>query len=55
LFKVSEINESVGFYLQKNMFLDRWRDGGMDGWFFGWRDVKAILRIAYGNQKLIFP
>jgi hypothetical protein len=23
----------------------------MDGWLGGWMEVKAIFRIAYGNQK----
>jgi hypothetical protein len=31
------------------MFLDEW----MDGWMDGWVEVKAVLRIAYSNQKLI--
>jgi hypothetical protein len=25
----------------------------MDGWVGGWMEVKAGLRIAYSNQKLI--
>jgi hypothetical protein len=29
------------------MFLDGW----MDGWVGGWMGVKAVLRIAYSNQK----
>jgi hypothetical protein len=29
------------------MFLDGW----MDGWMGGWVEVKAVLRIAYSNQK----
>jgi ABC-type uncharacterized transport system substrate-binding protein len=29
------------------MFLDGW----MDGWMGGWVGVKAVLRIAYSNQK----
>jgi hypothetical protein len=24
----------------------------MDGWMDGWVEVKAVLRIAYSNQKL---
>jgi hypothetical protein len=24
----------------------------MDGWMNGWMDVKAVLGIAYSNQKL---
>ena len=27
--------------------------GWMDGWVGGWMEVKAGLRIAYSNQKLI--
>jgi hypothetical protein len=27
--------------------------GWMDGWMDGWMEVKAVLRIAYSNQK--FP
>jgi hypothetical protein len=38
--------------LQKFMFLDGWMDGCMDGWMGGWVGVKAVLRIAYSNQKL---
>jgi hypothetical protein len=30
------------------MFLGGW----MDGWVGGWVGVKAVLRIAYSNQKL---
>jgi hypothetical protein len=30
------------------MFLDRW----VDGWVDEWMEVKAVLRIAYSNQKL---
>jgi hypothetical protein len=29
------------------MFLGEW----MGGWVDGWMDVKAVLRIAYSNQK----
>jgi hypothetical protein len=29
------------------MFLGGW----MDGWVGGWVGVKAVLRIAYSNQK----
>jgi hypothetical protein len=29
------------------MFLDGW----VDGWMGGWVEVKAVLRIAYSNQK----
>jgi hypothetical protein len=25
--------------------------GWMDGWMDGWMEVKAVLRIAYSNQK----
>jgi hypothetical protein len=28
-----------------------WMDGWMDGWVDGWVGVKAVLRIAYSNQK----
>ena len=31
------------------MLLDRWMDGG---WMDEWMEVKAVLRIAYSNQKL---
>jgi hypothetical protein len=31
------------------MFLDGW----VDGWVGGWMGVKAVLRIAYSNQKNI--
>jgi hypothetical protein len=27
--------------------------GWMGGWMDGWMGVKAVLRIAYSNQKLI--
>jgi beta-glucanase (GH16 family) len=40
------------------MFLDGWMGGWMDGWMDGWVDgrvgVKAVLRIAYSNQKSLF-
>ena len=26
-------------------------DGWMGGWMDGWMDVKAVIRIAYSNQK----
>jgi hypothetical protein len=26
-------------------------DGWMGGWVDGWMEVKAVLRIAYSNQK----
>jgi hypothetical protein len=29
-------------------------DGWMDGWMGGWVGVKAVLRIAYSDQKY-FP
>jgi hypothetical protein len=35
------------------MFLDGWVDGWMDGWVDRWVGVKAVLRIAYSNQKLV--
>jgi hypothetical protein len=28
-----------------------WMGGWMDGWMDGWMEVKAVLRIAYSNQK----
>jgi hypothetical protein len=28
-----------------------WMDGWMDGWVGGGMEVKAVLRIAYSNQK----
>jgi hypothetical protein len=28
-----------------------WVDGWMGGWVDGWMGVKAVLRIAYSNQK----
>jgi hypothetical protein len=39
------------------MFLDGWVGGWvggwMEGWMGGWVEVKAVLRIAYSNQKHI--
>ena len=29
--------------------------GWMDGWVDGWMEVKAVLRIAYSNQKEGLP
>jgi hypothetical protein len=29
-----------------------WVGGWMDGWVGGWVEVKAVLSIAYSNQKL---
>jgi hypothetical protein len=31
--------------------MDGWMDGWMGGWVDGWMGVKAVLRIAYSNQK----
>jgi hypothetical protein len=31
------------------MFLDGW----VGGWVGGWMGVKAVLRIAYSNQKFV--
>jgi hypothetical protein len=28
-----------------------WVGGWVDGWMDGWVGVKAVLRIAYSNQK----
>jgi hypothetical protein len=28
-------------------------DGWVDGWMDGWVGVKAVLRIAYSNHKMI--
>ena len=28
-------------------------DGWVDAWMGGWMDVRAELRIAYSNQKLL--
>jgi hypothetical protein len=33
------------------MFLGGWVDGWVGGWMGGWVVVKAVLRIAYSNQK----
>ena len=32
--------------------MKKYSPGWMDGWVDGWMDVKAVLRIAYSNQKL---
>jgi hypothetical protein len=32
-------------------WVDGWMGGWMDGWMDGWVGVKAVLRIAYSNQK----
>jgi hypothetical protein len=32
-------------------WVDGWMGGWMDGWVDGWVGVKAVLRIAYSNQK----
>jgi hypothetical protein len=29
-----------------------WMGGWVGGWVGGWMEVKAVLRIAYSNQKL---
>jgi hypothetical protein len=31
--------------------MDGWMDGWVGGWVGGWMGVKAVLRIAYSNQK----
>jgi hypothetical protein len=28
-----------------------WVGGWVDGWMDGWMEVKAVLSIAYSNQK----
>ena len=33
--------------------MDGWMGGWMGGWMDGWIDVKAGLRIAYSNQKVL--
>jgi hypothetical protein len=33
------------------MFLDGWMGRWMGGWVDGWVGVKAVLKIAYSNQK----
>jgi hypothetical protein len=33
------------------MFLDGWMGGWVDELVDGWVEVKAVLRIAYSNQK----
>ena len=43
LMNYSEISK---FWHRKNLVLAGWVDGWMDGWI-----VKAVLRIAYSNQK----
>jgi hypothetical protein len=30
-----------------------WMGGWMGGWVGGWMEVKAVLRIAYSNQKVV--
>jgi hypothetical protein len=30
-----------------------WVDGWMDGWVSGLMEVKAVLRIAHSNQKVL--
>ena len=32
-------------------WMDGWVGGWVGGWMDGWMDVKAVLRIAYSNQK----
>jgi hypothetical protein len=31
-----------------------WVGGWVGGWMGGWVEVKAVLRIAYSNQKIFF-
>jgi hypothetical protein len=35
-------------------WMDGWVDGWVGGWVGGWVEVKAVLRIAYSNQKQQF-
>jgi hypothetical protein len=35
-------------------WMDGWMDGWVGGWVDGWVEVKAVLRIAYSNQKQEF-
>ena len=32
--------------------MDGWVGGWMDEWMDGWMDSRAVLRIAYCNQKI---
>jgi hypothetical protein len=34
-------------------WMDGWMDRWVDGWVDGWVGVKAVLRIAYSNQKWV--
>ena len=38
--------------LHKMVWQDKCSPGRVDGWLDGWICVKAVLRIAYGNQNL---
>jgi hypothetical protein len=33
------------------VYVPGWMDGWVGGWVDGWVEVKAVLRIAYSNQK----
>ena len=33
--------------------MDGWMDGWVGGWMGGWVDGRAVLRIAYSNQKTL--
>ena len=36
---------------QQFLLIKKYSPGWVDGWMGGWMDVKAVLRIAYSNQK----
>ena len=39
---------------QQFLLIKKYGPGWVDGWMDGWMDVKAVLRIAYSNQKTKF-
>jgi hypothetical protein len=45
------INSSGAPLVHVPGWVDGWMDGWMVGWVDGWVGVKAVLRIAYSNQK----
>ena len=46
--EVLQFKNDIVFTSEKSVVLEEWV---MGGWMDGWMGVKAVLRIAYSNQK----
>ena len=46
-----QLNNKVSKNKKFGGWMNGWLDGCVEEWMDGWMSVKAILRIAYRNQK----